>query len=192
RMGIDGLYPLIRRLEISDEDAIFRVEEGPDFQPDGPFTVQTTRSDIRNVFTVLFAPRARTGDLKRSITCTPDPVDGELSEFATEYAVISASRYETTATESIEVPFIYDDGSAAIIASDQVRVRGFGFSTRSYRVSHLYGWIEVGQVLLLGSSYLKDQFVEVVGKRPILDGWVLLLAFDDDPVRNADKRIVST
>lgn len=193
RMGLDGLYPLIRRMEIPDEAAVHKVTEGPDFIPEGPLTTQTGQADIRNRFTTLYAPRARTGDLKRSMTCTPDPGD-ERSSFATEYAVISASRYDTTATETIELPFIYDETSAELIVAENVRIRGFGYSTGAFRANHLYGWIEVGQVILFTSDrlHLTDQFVEVLGKRPIEGGWMFLLAFDDDPVRNAPKRYVAS
>lgn len=190
RMGFDGLYPLIRRLEIPDDAAVMKVTEGPDFTPEGPLTTQTDRAGIRNNFTMRFAPRARTGDYKRYTTCLADPDSSDASQFATEYALTSASRYNTTATEILEAPFIYDDVSAALVVSDYVRIQGLGYATRAYRANHLYGWIEVGQVLLLTSAPLGlvDQFVEVLGKRPTASGWVFLLAFDDDPVRNAPKR----
>ena len=190
RRGPHGLYPQIRILDTPSDGGVAHIIEGGDFTPVSEVTTQTEPGDIRNAFTVRFAPRANGGSLKRAVTCTPDRTRSDATQFSTEYAVSSASRFGRIDGETLEIPWIYDEASAAHIAALQVRLMGFPYATASYRADWRYGWLEVGMRLRFTSErlHLSDVQVEVVGKAPRIGGYEFLLCFEDDPVRLGSKR----
>jgi hypothetical protein len=190
RSGPQGIYPLVRLLDVDDGTAVATITEGGDFSPVGPLETQTEPSEIRSSWSVRFAPRANGGALKRTVTCTPerDPTDAE--QFTTAYALMSASRHGRIDGQTVELPWLYDEASAALIAALNVRVRGFAYATRTYRADWRYGWLERGQRIRLSSAslHLADVLVEVVGKAPRIGGYLITLAFDDDPIRLGSRQ----
>lgn len=185
RLGVDGLYPQVRRLDASLDAAAVRITEGGDFSATSPLESQIEPGDVCNAVTVRFAPRANGGAFKRALTCTPDPAVGDTTQFPTEYAVASASRYGRSQAETVEVSWLTSEVGAARIASDLVRLRGLPYATRTYRADWRYGWIEVGQRLRLTDErlHLTDHLVEVAGKAPRIGGYDFLIRFTDDPQR---------
>ena len=119
----------------------------------------------------------------------PDFDSTDDASFVTEYAKTSASRHGASARRTIEIPWIYDEVSAALLAAEYVRTAGFTYSTRAYRADWRHGWLEVGQRVLFTSKtlHLQEVQVEIIGKAPRIGGYVFLLAFDDDPLRLASK-----
>lgn len=190
RNGPSGLYPHVRLLNQPDGDGVMHVTEGGDFRAATELTTQTSPADVRNTFTVRFAPRAKTGAYRRYVRCAPRIDPGNRSDFTTAYAQMSASRHGSAHAETLEVPWIYDEASAARIAAEHVRLRGFAYATRTYRADWRYGWLEVGMMIRLTSAslHMTDVQVEIIGKAHRIGGYEFLLAFDDDPLRLGSKR----
>ena len=190
RPGPLGLYPHGRVLDTAMAEGLITLEEGPELEPVGPVTTRTKLSSVINRVSIRFAPRASTGDFKRSVLIAPDVDSTDPEAFSDEYAVISANRWSTDPSspviqsESIDLPHLYDDSSAALIARERVRVQGLGFSTRPYIAGARLGSLAAGSKFRLSSASLHREFLATVLSRQWTGtAWALTLALDEDPVR---------
>ncbi len=190
RPGPDGLYPHGRLLDVAMAEGLATLIEGPELEAVGPMISQGSLDDVINQTTIRFAPRARTGDLKRSVIVGPDADTSNPESFESEYAVISANRWSTDPAspviqaEVIDLPHIYDDASAALIARERVRLLGLGYSTRAYLADMRLGWLMAGDQLRLESESLhRTLLVTVADKEWTGTGWAFTFEMTDDPVR---------
>ena len=199
RSGPLGLYPHVRHFDAAMAEGLTLIIEGTDFEPTGPRTVQTRIAEVINQVTIRFAPRAKTGDFKRSVTITPDPDSSDNESFPDEYAVISANRWSTDAaepvvqSETIELPHIYDDTTAALIATERIRDKGFGYASRPYIADVRHGWLSPGDQFRLESESLHRTYLAtLLSKRWTGTAWAMVVALDDDPVRDSAMKKTGT
>jgi hypothetical protein len=171
------------------------IAEGPECEPVGPVTIQTQLADVVNEVTIRFAPRAKTGDFRRTITIGPEPEADDDESFPDEYAIISANRWSTDpaspviAAESLELPHIYDDTTAALIATEMIRTQGLGYATRPYVLDVRLGWLMPGaQIRLESSSLHRTYLATVLSRRWTGTSWAVIFALDEDPIRDSSLK----
>jgi hypothetical protein len=201
RRDSNGLRPVVRRLDYPDEGTAghiyARTEDpqtlasspSPDFAPASPWTFETSEDDHINAMSILFARRLKTGRFRRYLTVTPRPDPLNINEVATSYAIFGESRTQSTQAEALELPLVYDETTAGIIAAETVRQRAFPYRSRSFVASMRWGWLRVNEVYLLTDDVYTSVQVEVVSKEPTPGGYVYTLTLDDDPVRLAGKTV---
>lgn len=199
RPGPLGLYPMGRLLDTDMAEGLALIVEGPEMEPVGPMVGQTELADVINAVTIRFAPRAKTGDYKRTLTVTPEPNADNDEEFSDEYAVMSVNRWSTDPgqpviqSETLTLAHIYDDSGAALIARERVRVQGMGYSVRPYRADRRFGWLRAGDQFRLESPSLHQTFlVTLLAKVWNGTGWSMTLAFDEDPIRQSSLKKTGT
>ena len=192
RSGPLGLYPFGRVLSQSMANSVTIINEDADFEPIGAVTTETRVSEVINKVSIKYALRGRTGDYKRSITVSPEryAVEDDTEFYFSEFAVISANRWSTNParpliqSETLSLPHIYDDSSAALIALERVRALGLGYSSREYVADVRFGWLMIGDRFQLVSPSLHRTFlVTVLSKAWDGSSWIFSLALDEDPVR---------
>ena len=196
RTGPDGLYPQPRLLNTADAEGLQLIVEGPDMEPSGPMITRTKLADVINRSSIRFAPRAATGDFKRTVTVQADPDPADPEAFPDEYAEISVNRWTTSTaaevvqSEVLELDWIYDDSSAALIARERVQVFGFGYAERDYTAHRSYGWLHPGVQVRWESATLHRTYLATVLERSWNGiSWDLVIAFDDDPIRGSSTKI---
>lgn len=193
RSGPDGLYPQARMLDQASAEGVTTLTEDEDLEAVSGVTNRSRISEIINQTTIRFAQRAKTGDYRRNVIVTPEPNSADPEAFSDEYAVISVNRWSTDPVnpiiqaESIELDFIYDDTTAALIARERVRVQGIGYSTRDYIGDYPLGYLSPGDTFRFDSEslYRTGMLVEILSKRWTGEAWLFTLAFDEDPVRDS-------
>ena len=195
RSGPNGLYPHVRVLDAAMAEGLQTIAEGPECEPVGPVTIQTQLADVVNEVTIRFAPRAKTGDFRRTITIGPEPEADDDESFPDEYAIISANRWSTDpaspviAAESLELPHIYDDTTAALIATEMIRTQGLGYATRPYVLDVRLGWLMPGaQIRLESSSLHRTYLATVLSRRWTGTSWAVIFALDEDPIRDSSLK----
>ena len=190
RPGPMGLYPHGRVLDLAMAEGLATLIEGPELEPAGPMISRGQLSDVINQVTIRFAPRARTGDFKRRVIVGPEADASNPEAFTDEYAVMSVNRWSTDPAnpviqaESIDLPHIYDESSAALIARERVRLLGLGYETRAYLADPRLGWVMAGDQLRLESESLyRTMLATVASKEWTGSAWALVFEFDNDPIR---------
>ena len=190
RSGPEGLYPQPRLLNTAMAEGLRLLVEGPDLEPTGAVITRTQLSEVINKSTIRFAPKARTGDYKRTVTVQADPDPDDPEVFSDEYAELSVSRWTTSSdadviqSEVLELDWLYDEASAGLIARERVQVRGFGYSERAYSAHRSYGWLSPGSQFRLESESLYRTFLATVLSREWNGvGWDFVFALDEDPIR---------
>ena len=190
RAGPDGLYPQPRLLNTPNAEGLRLLIEGPDLEPSGAVITQTQLSDVINRCTIRFAPRARTGDFKRTVTVQADPDPDDPEVFSDEYAEISVNRWTTSTdravvqSEVLELDWIYDEAGAGLIARERIQVKGLGYAERAYTAHRSYGWLQPGmQVRLESESLYRTFLATVLLRRWNGTGWDIVFALDEDPIR---------
>lgn len=190
RTGPDGVYPQPRLLNTPDAEGLRTVVEGTDMEPDSAVVTQTRLSEVVNRCTIRFAPRARTGDYKRTVTVQADPDPDDPEVFSDEYAELSVGRWTTTTdrtvvqSEVIELDWLYDEASAGLVARERVQVMGFGYAERAYSAHRRFAWLAPGVQFRLESTSLYRTFLAtVLSRRWNGAGWDFIFALDDDPIR---------
>lgn len=201
RRDSNGLRPTVRRLDYPDagcagtiyarytDPVTLAPKASPDFSPLDAWTYQTSEQDLTNAVTVSFAKRVKTGRYRRRLTVTPAPESGQQDQTATSYATFGESRSQRIQARNVEIPIVYDEVTAGIIAADTVRQEAFTYRTRSYFAGFRFGWLKVNEQYLLTDDVYTDVQVECIGKEPTPGGYVITLALDDDPVRLAPKTV---
>jgi len=190
RSGPDGLYPQPRLLNTPNAEGLRLLIEGPDLEPAGPLVTQTQLSDVINRCTIRFAPRARTGDYKRTLTVQADPDPDDPEVFSDEYAKISVNRWTASTaarreqSEVLELDWLYDEAGAGLIARERIQVNGLGYAERPYTAHRNFGWLRPGMQVRLQSESLHRTFLAtVLLRRWSGTGWDIVFALDDDPIR---------
>jgi len=190
RSGPDGLYPHARQMDAPDAEGLALLIEGPDLEAVGPVVTRTQLSEVINKCTVRFAPRAITGDYKRSLTIQADPEASDPEVFPDEYAELSVNRWSTdpdspvVQAEVLDLDWVYDETTAGLIAQERIQVRGFGYAERSYSAHRRYGWLAPGvQVRLESATLYRTVLATVLSRRWGGTGWDLVFALDEDPIR---------
>jgi hypothetical protein len=180
RMGPQGVYVLVWRLDATSADAVDHLTEGPGVQRVGPVERINTPRDVINEFRFDYALSDKSGSPKRSSVLTPSPDASDPEQAADFYAQLSASRYGT-AVDSMTSEIIYDEATARLIMAWKMRAEGFLHRTVRYEVPQEYGHLEPGSVVTLTSAdlHLTDQvcLVREVGWTdsgvPELDLWLV-------------------
>ena len=193
RSGPDGLFPQGRLLDVNAAEAMITLTEGAELEAVSPVTVRAQISEVINRTAIRFAPRAKTGDYKRTVIVQADPDPDDPEAFSDEYAVISVNRWSTDPAtpviqaESITLDFIYDDVSAALVARERVRVQGFGYSDCVFIGDVALGYLSPGEHIRLDSDRLArtGMVAEVISKRWTGEAWEFTLAIDVDPLRDS-------
>lgn len=161
--GPDGLYPILWRLDAQPIDAVGAITAGPGFIRAERVKYLRGPRDIVNEVRLSFAPRARTGEFRRVVACTPEPDLESADEFASHYAIISASRYGVQ-IETLETDVIYDTSTAGLIVERLVRAKALPIRAITYVAGIEHGWMEPGDVVLLSDDELSlDNQVCLVG-----------------------------
>lgn len=151
--GTDGVYPVLWDLDAGPLDAVGEVVAGPGIVRTGPVKYIRAARDLLNELRLSFALRARTGEFRRVLTCTPEPDPDSADDFASHYSVISASRYGVQG-ESIETDVVYDTSTAGLILQWMVRAKALPIRTVTYECGVDHGWLEPGDVILLTDEEL--------------------------------------
>ena len=181
-----GVVPLPRFLDRRPTDVVAIVDEGPDFSPDGPMETQTERGDLANTITLTFARDIEAGEHRRRLTVQATADTSDPDTFASLDSVISTSRYGRR-EKTVKTDWIYSSGSAGAVLSAQLRSAAYPSRTRTYRASPRWGWLSVGDAILLTSDTLSltNRIVEITGRAWMGDSWRFVLAFDEYPARDA-------
>ena len=151
--GPSGTYPIVWRPDAGAREAVAILTEGPELVRDGLVQYETVR--LANTVRVDFAPRAdSSGEFRRSVLLVGTEPDGDdPSQFATLHSRASHSRYGPT-EETIPARIVYDASTAARIASNTVRARGFRRKSVRYMASWRFGWLRRGHLVKLNSDRL--------------------------------------
>lgn len=180
--GADGVYPVLWRLNATKADAVAHLVAGPGLVRTGTVSYLRATRDLINTVRISYAPRARTGEYRRLLTCTADPDVDSGDEFATHYARISTSRYGAQA-ETIETDIVYDTDTAGHVVEEKVRMLALPVRSVTYESGIEWGWLASGDVITFDDDELsfdeQVMLVETVNWTSEVSLELTLLAVED-------------
>ena len=183
RSGPDGLYPVLWRYDATSADALGHINAGPGtgVMRSGPVEEFPAPSSVVNSFSLSYAYDARTQEYTHWLTHGPSATlipPAPASEFVTEetlpgyvtttteifaawttdlvssaYSVASVLTFGTL-SETLESRFVYNDGTAHLIASWKVLSQCFPRRKIAYDADASWCWLDVGDVVTLTDSEL--------------------------------------
>jgi len=189
RSGPNGLRPVLNQLEaLVHIDSMLNI----DIDDDGEFTQlgaidSLTNSDqIINRYTLNYAKIGYSQDYAGQVRCT-DFVEQAI-DIPSDYSQLSVNRYGIK-EGSASTDYIYDRGTAEIIALQQVRASALVLRAVDISAPFHYGYIQIGDILAVSSKrlFLSDHKMIVSQKEWLGQEWRIQLVFEDNPIQNKRK-----
>jgi hypothetical protein len=146
--------------------------------------IQPLEMDIINHLTVKFGYSCAYGSFQSTIIIDPRLEEDDAMKINDPIAEISYQRFGLR--ESVlELPFVWDLGTAFRIARDTIRYRGLGAKGIEVSATPRYSYVEVGDIVSLSSDIgLENHKCQVVSKSWDSGRWRFVLHIEDNPLIN--------
>tara|TARA_Y100000401_G_scaffold33531_2_gene24907 strand:- start:147 stop:1865 length:1719 start_codon:yes stop_codon:yes gene_type:complete len=179
--GARGLKPVLNLLYEGSELYVKHVlTAGSEWYQNSPIQTLTNSENIVNYYTLGYGFSLAQNKFVASMRITPDINVNYNSNFSTMYSVLSAQRYGVKKDET-ESKYVHDDTTAALICRDKVRFEGVALRSIEYIASPRYGYIEVGDIILLTDSNLfsRSKKVQVIKKQWQSTNWLFVVKVEE-------------
>jgi hypothetical protein len=186
RSGPNGLRPVLNQLEaLIHIDPITNIDiddTGEFYQLSAVDTI-TNSDQIINRYTLNYAKVGYSQDYAGQVRCTN--FAEQAIDIPSDYAETSVNRYGIK-EGSASTDYIYDRGTAEIIALQQVRASALVLRAVDISAPFHYGFLQIGDILAVTSTRLfLSSHKMIVGEKEWLgQEWRLRLIFEDNPIQN--------
>ena len=183
--GNNGLRAVLAQLYARSHRplAVANIYIGSDFCITSAITTETDTNDIVNDVTLLYARDGKADKLTFSSRQGAGLAADGLINADNQFAVLSQSRYGKK-SNTIECEFVYDRGTAFLIAGDLLRQKALPKRTFAVAADVKWGFLETGDIVLLTSVALYfSNTLAVIGSKKWQDGaWRITLIIEDSPL----------
>ena len=179
--GPRGLKPVLNLLYEGSELYVKHVlTAGSEWYQNSPIQTLTNSENIINYFTLNYAYSLPQNKFVGSMRITPDINLNYNSNFTTSYSVLSAQKYGVKKDEA-DTKFVHNENTAALICRDKVRFEGVALRSIEYMASPRYGYIEVGDIILLSDTNLfsRSKKVQVIRKQWRNTNWLFVVKVEE-------------
>ena len=179
--GPKGLKPVLNLLYEGSELYVKHVlTAGSEWYQNSPIQTLTNSENIINYFTLNYAYSLPQNKFVASMRITPDINLNYNSNFTTSYSVLSAQKYGVKKDEA-DTKFVHNENTAALICRDKVRFEGVALRSIEYIASPRYGYIEVGDIILLSDTNLfsRSKKVQVIRKQWRNTNWLFVVKVEE-------------
>ena len=179
--GADGLKPVLNFLHEGAALLVkYEINSDSDFLQNGPVQTITDSADIINEYTLGYQFDA----LKSKYISTMrigNFNDNYQDQFTNLYAKLSQQKYGRNQLEE-ESNCIHDMNTAALVCKDRIRLNGGVLRSVEYITNVKYGYIEIGDIILLNDTNLfdKPQKVQVIRKQFKSTNWLFTVKIEDN------------
>ena len=179
--GSEGLKPVLNFLHEGSALLVkYEVNSDSDFYQNSPVTTLTDSADIVNEYTLNYqydCSKSKYISLMRIGNFN----DNYQNQFTTLYAKLSQQKYGRNQVEE-ESNCIHDETTAALVCRDKVRLYGSVLRSVEYVANVRYGYIEIGDIILLNDTNLFDEprKVQVIRKQFNSTNWLFTVKIEDN------------
>jgi hypothetical protein len=196
--GPNGLYPVLWRFDATSKDAVDHIIFEPGVERVSRIEYDRPTYEVINEIRLDWAYLELDDDagFQRTTTIRPDPNWDTVEDITCMATLNSALRYNRqrlheptpSRSETMESNVIADEATAHLVLAWQILAKGFAHRVIRYRLGQEFGWLELGDVVLLTDDDLHlDSVVALVQSVAPADAGRIELALQlvDNPTRES-------
>tara|TARA_R100000655_G_scaffold110002_1_gene166885 strand:- start:1711 stop:3429 length:1719 start_codon:yes stop_codon:yes gene_type:complete len=183
--GPNGLKPVLNFLYSGSSLLTkYEINSDSDFYQNGPVQTMTDSSDIINHFTLQYQFNPSQNKYV-SVMRLGSFKDNYTNQFSNLYAKLSQQKYGINKSEELS-NYIHDETTAALVCADKIRFNSGSLKAIVYIANVKYGYIDLGDILLLNDQNLFDEprKVQVIRKEFNGTNWLFTIKVEEDLIND--------